>query len=85
VAFPLNIGAKGSTITSSLNWDGGRLDAALVTFGWVAAKTCCQRPETSAVMSALDWYPRRESNLRTWFRKPLLYPLSYGGPENLVS
>ncbi len=25
------------------------------------------------------WYPRRESNLRTWFRKPLLYPLSYGG------
>ena len=25
------------------------------------------------------WYPRQESNLRTWFRKPLLYPLSYGG------
>ena len=24
-------------------------------------------------------YPRRESNLRTRFRKPLLYPLSYGG------
>ncbi len=24
-------------------------------------------------------YPRQESNLRTWFRKPLLYPLSYGG------
>ncbi len=27
----------------------------------------------------MRWYPRRESNLRTWFRKPLLYPLSYGG------
>lgn len=25
------------------------------------------------------WYPRQESNLGTWFRKPLLYPLSYGG------
>src|SRR4051812_18296218 len=25
------------------------------------------------------WYPRRESNSRTWFRKPPLYPLSYGG------
>ena len=24
-------------------------------------------------------YPRQDSNLRTWFRKPLLYPLSYGG------
>ena len=23
--------------------------------------------------------PRQDSNLRTWFRKPLLYPLSYGG------
>ena len=23
--------------------------------------------------------PRQESNLRTRFRKPLLYPLSYGG------
>jgi len=28
-----------------------------------------------------DWhkYPRQESNLRARFRKPLLYPLSYGG------
>jgi hypothetical protein len=25
--------------------------------------------------------PRQESNLRTRFRKPLLYPLSYGGGE----
>ena len=23
--------------------------------------------------------PREESNFRTWFRKPLLYPLSYEG------
>ena len=26
-----------------------------------------------------SWYPRQELNLRTRFRKPLLYPLSYGG------
>jgi hypothetical protein len=25
--------------------------------------------------------PRHESNVRTWFRKPLLYPLSYGGSQ----
>ena len=30
-------------------------------------------------LNAKSWYPRQESNLRTWFRKPLLYPLSYGG------
>ncbi len=23
--------------------------------------------------------PRHDSNMRTWFRKPLLYPLSYEG------
>ena len=28
-------------------------------------------------------YPRPESNQRTRFRKPLLYPLSYGGPSVL--
>jgi hypothetical protein len=26
-----------------------------------------------------EWYPRQDSNLRTRFRKPTLYPLSYGG------
>ena len=25
------------------------------------------------------WRPRKDSNLRTRFRKPMLYPLSYGG------
>jgi hypothetical protein len=29
--------------------------------------------------------PRQESNLRTWFRKPLLYPLSYGGAVTRVA
>jgi hypothetical protein len=24
-------------------------------------------------------YPRQESNLRAWLRRPSLYPLSYGG------
>jgi hypothetical protein len=28
--------------------------------------------------------PRQESNLRTWFRKPLLYPLSYGGADPFI-
>ena len=28
--------------------------------------------------------PREESNLRTRFRKPLLYPLSYEGKRKLV-
>jgi hypothetical protein len=23
--------------------------------------------------------PRQDSNLRTWLRRPVLYPLSYGG------
>ena len=25
------------------------------------------------------WYPRRDSNPRTRLRRPVLYPLSYGG------
>ncbi len=29
--------------------------------------------------------PRKDSNLRTRFRKPMLYPLSYGGPGQLQS
>jgi hypothetical protein len=28
--------------------------------------------------------PRHESNMRTRFRKPLLYPLSYGGARDIV-
>ena len=26
-----------------------------------------------------QWYPRQDSNLRSWLRRPVLYPLSYGG------
>ena len=26
-----------------------------------------------------DWYPRRDSNARHRLRRPVLYPLSYGG------
>ena len=26
-----------------------------------------------------SWCPRQESNLRTWLRRPMLYPLSYEG------
>jgi hypothetical protein len=28
--------------------------------------------------------PRQESNLRTRFRKPVLYPLSYGGSAGVM-
>lgn len=35
-------------------------------------------------MSGEAWYPRQESNLGTWFRKPLLYPLSYGGTRDVL-
>ena len=27
----------------------------------------------------MAWYPRWDSNPRTWLRRPVLYPLSYGG------
>ncbi len=30
------------------------------------------------------WCPRQESNLRTWIRNPMLYPLSYGGEMKRV-
>ena len=29
-------------------------------------------------------YPRGDSNARTWLRRPLLYPLSYGGSSTAV-
>ena len=28
--------------------------------------------------------PRQESNLRTWLRRPMLYPLSYEGSETML-
>ena len=31
------------------------------------------------------WCPRRESNPHCWLRRPVLYPLSYGGKFYLVS
>lgn len=30
----------------------------------------------------MEWYPRQDSNLRARFRKPMLYPLSYGGTHS---
>jgi hypothetical protein len=35
--------------------------------------------QTGHFLRAMERCPRQESNLRTRFRKPLLYPLSYGG------
>ena len=34
-----------------------------------------------ALIWSFLWRPRKDSNLRTRFRKPMLYPLSYGGPS----
>jgi hypothetical protein len=34
--------------------------------------------------TSMDRCPRQESNLRTRFRKPLLYPLSYGGSDAIT-
>jgi hypothetical protein len=33
----------------------------------------------SGLLTSFAQCPREESNFRTWFRKPLLYPLSYEG------
>ena len=41
------------------------LDALTRLFALVMVRNC--------------WRPRRDSNSRTWFRKPMLYPLSYEG------
>src|SRR4051794_1066376 len=43
---------------------------------------CSRKGETrsgSGIRRRSAECPRQESNLGTWFRKPLLYPLSYGG------
>ena len=41
----------------------------------------------SVTSATCRWCPRQDSNLRAWLRRPLLYPLSYGGPgeQNLSS
>ena len=52
----------------------------MVSGGWAARS---QRRIRS--VRCQGWYPRQESNLGTRFRKPLLYPLSYGGWYGLVA
>ena len=39
---------------------------------------------TKHKISFKKWYPCRDSNPGTRFRKPLLYPLSYRGPAGLL-
>ena len=34
---------------------------------------------------ACDEYPRRDSNPRSWLRRPVLYPLSYGGDAETIA
>ena len=38
--------------------------------------------ESAKLVSESKWYPRQDSNLCTRFRKPVLYPLSYGGDHS---
>ena len=47
----------------------------------VYRKTCTRlaRRQIVRIKGASDLRPRKDSNLRTRFRKPMLYPLSYGG------
>lgn len=37
------------------------------------------REEALVTQLVGQWYPRQDSNLRSWLRRPVLYPLSYGG------
>ena len=41
----------------------------------------CYRSVVNTVQVGRKWYPRRDSNPRSWLRRPVLYPLSYGGTE----
>ena len=41
--------------------------------------------ETYISMESLKKYPRRESNSHLRFRKPLFYPLNYGGDGKLMA
>ena len=43
------------------------------------------KPARSRRVQTLLRCPRHESNMRTRFRKPLLYPLSYGGLRRRVA
>ncbi len=36
-------------------------------------------PEKHTLFIPSRFMPQRISNLRAWFRRPMLYPLSYGG------
>jgi hypothetical protein len=46
---------------------------------------CCHRCCHTTRNAPQTQCPRPESNQRTRFRKPLLYPLSYGGPGGRVA
>ncbi len=43
-----------------------------------ALNGCFRQNMRTQLLFNLVWCSRHDSNMRTWFRKPLLYPLSYG-------
>ena len=51
----------------------------LILPGLDGLEVCRRIQRASAMQGSRRRCPRQESNLRTRFRKPLLFPLSYGG------
>jgi hypothetical protein len=41
----------------------------------------CISPGQGSFLQVTGWRPQQDSNLRTRLRRPLLYPLSYGGSD----
>ena len=70
-----DLDAPVSSRQSSYLWGGFRRSRAVF-------ESVCRSEESQAYaadLASTGSCPRHESNMRTRFRKPLLYPLSYGG------
>ncbi len=55
----------------------GRLGRHLAAYGRASRSEC--QPRSAGNWTGRDGRPQQDSNLRTRLRRPLLYPLSYGG------
>ena len=77
----LKVASHRISIRSGYQYDQARPHPmARTKFGAGRAQVGGRRDPTGAASPlSPNWCPRQDSNLRTWFRKPLLYPLSYGG------
>ena len=66
----------GGGVGSAVGGDDNAVNAGGVFEGQFAAVV---QIAPVVVKPVTRWSPQQDSNLRTWFRKPMLYPLSYGG------